>query len=819
MVLNVSGSEEFDDEEDTTEESGVFYGDEENFIDSDMSDLNMTQGPALANPRITNLFSTQRSWRVLRLPGGRAGEEGAGGLRGFTNFMLQIIPGWRGQTIRDSPFRQMVTARMWQQYINNMEPIDDALELQAPYSPEELLSLRMFCEEWTNDPGHIQFTRRLSTHPSTNNSDAVLKGNMVYDICTGQIQLRTARGGRGDGNIPIRLAHDILTSIPFTVYNFYTLNSVHAQEGAAVYEGFLNRYVRLSSTEVAMVEEIENGIRGGGRGYATMSTNITGDPIEAFALMQQVIEAMELGDTLTVRAHINALLSPPYNYKSMAQQIDVGGTHGGRFVTGDQVRYHQFNAGNLTTNATTNNNTPMRLMYRQGRNTAGELVMWPDNQPRTAADGHPPLGFYMEVNQNGIGVANVWEVFQVGSNKHIRVADYDSQARAISEMVGGFNNQDRQRRDDRAPGGAPDRDAADRRRGVRGGGPRVNPTRSNKGHAYYPYPPEDFAGKPSLGLFGKAVEIEPVPKTEKGKFAIVYTENNYDWFNFFLVMGLGTKTKAWLKKNEDDWAQQIFDDLLPYVEGYKKVLPKRAAEVREAFLEGGHKSPGEIIIFKDSAIMSYDNTIINANVAEKLINKGLALLDEMRDTRSNPDCTLPNGMTHTFSVPSSFKVDVRRFGSSTSMGRGKFIYVQVLPKTQVEFTGKYRGSKKQTQYWEQGGTKTGDKTGLNKVYPGGISGDGYFIKTALHKRTGVEVPWLVGLPRKDFQAFTDSEGRRTIRPKRRKAEADPAWERFTRYYGIPTYKGGTKGKQNLFAIKSSDGGRFYDELRSKPTKR
>lgn len=797
MVLNISGSEEFEDEEDTTEESGVFDGDEENFIDSDMTDTNMTQGPALANPRITNLFSTQRSWRVLRLPGGRAGEEGAGGLRGFTNFMLQIIPGWRGQTIRDSPFRQMVTARMWQQYINNMEPIDDALELQAPYSPEELLSLRMFCEEWTNDPGHVQFTRRLSNHPSTNNSDAVLKGNMVYDLCTGQIQLRTSRGGRGDGNIPIRLAHDILTSIPFAEYNFYTLNSVHAQEGAAVYEGFLNRYVRLSSTEVAMVEEIENGIRGGGRGYATMSTNITGDPIEAFALMQQVIEAMELGDTLTVRAHLNALLSPPYNYKSMAQQIDVGGTHGGRFVTGDQIRYHRFNAGNLTSGGTTNQGTPLRLIYAQGRNAAGQLVMWPEGQPSTSANTHPDEGFYMEVNQNGIGVLQVWEVLTIGNNKHIRLADYDSQARAISDMVGGFNNQDRQRRDDRAPGGRPDRDAADRRRGVRGGGPRDNPS-----------------------LFGKKVEIDSVSKTGKGEFAIVYNEGSSDWVDYFLLMGLGTKTKAWAKKNRDDWPQLIVDELLGYAKAYKKVLPKKADEVVTAFINGGHKlSDNSYVIFKQSAIMSYNNVLVDSKVAEKLINNAFDLLDEMRGARSNPHCTLTNGMAHRFSTPSSFQVDVRRFGSSTSMGRGKFIYVQILPKTQVEFTGKYKGSKKQTQYWEQGGTKTGDKTGLSQVYPGGISGDGYFIKTALHKRTGAEVPWLVGLPRKDFQAFTDSEGRRTIRPKRRKAEADPAWAKFTRYYGVPTYKGGSTGKQNLFAIKSSDGGRFYDELRSKPSKR
>lgn len=626
MVLNVSGSEEQED----TEESGVMNVELENLYDSDMADV--PHGP-ITNPRITNLFTTQRSWRVLRLPGGRAGEEGPSGLRGFANFMLQIIPGWRGQTIRDSPFRQMVNARMWQQYINNMEPIDDALEIQAPYSPEEMLSLRMFCEEWNNDPGHVQFTRRLANHPSTSASDAVLKGNMVYDLCTGQIQLRTARGDR-EGNIPIRLAHDILTSIPLQEYNFYSLNSVHAQEGAAVYEQFLNRYVRLSSTEVAMVEEIENGIRASGRAYATMSTNITGDPIEAFALMQQTVEAMELGDTMTVRAQLNALLSPPYNMKSMAQQIDVGGTHGGRFVSTDQMRYHRFhaNGGNLTTSATTGNNTPTHAIFAQGRDTSGNLVMWPEAQLSTNANTHPPLGFYMEANASGTGVEHIWEVLLIGNNKHLRLANYDDQAAAMSALVGGFNQRDRAARDERAPG-RPDRDAADRRRGVRG-----NPVREN------------------------------------------------------------------------------------------------------------------------------------------------------------------------------------RFGASSTMGRGKYIYVELIPKTKMAFKGKHKGRAKQTQYWDAGSTSVADTTGLAKVFPGGPSGDGYFIKKGGFTRTKTTEPWIIALPRKDFQAFTDSEGRRTIRPKRRKTEANPAWEKFTRYYGVPTYAG-EAGKQNLFKIKMADRGVFYDKLRAKPTKR
>ena len=69
------------------------------------------------------------------------------------------------------------------------------------------------------------------------------------------------------------------------------------------------------------------------------------------------------------------------------------------------------------------------------------------------------------------------EVFTFGNANVIRIADYDSQARAISDLVGGFNRRDREAVDQRAGRGQPDRDAADRRRGVRG--PRVNPVREN----------------------------------------------------------------------------------------------------------------------------------------------------------------------------------------------------------------------------------------------------------------------------------------------------------------------------------------------------
>jgi hypothetical protein len=632
MVLNITSS----NGEDTTEDSGVFDTDLENYIDSDKSDT--PHGPVRANPQLTNLFSTQRGWRVLRLPGARAGDEGPGGLRGFGNFMLQIIPGWRGQTIRDSPFRQMVTARMWQSYLNNMEPIDDALELQASYGPEELLSLRAFCEEWTMDPGHVAFTRRLSNHPSTHASDAILKGNMVYDLCTGQIQLRTSSGIRGESNIPTRLAHDILTSIAFTDYNYYTLNSVHAQEGAQIYNDFLNRYIRLTATEVATIEEIEQGVRATGRAYATMSTNISGDPIEAFALMQQAVEAIDLGDTLTVRANLNALLSPPYNFRSGAQNINVSGPHGGRFVAMNDIHHVGFNEGNLE-DSNKQKNATRRMMYSAGRNANGSTVMLDKIVKKS------PEGFYMEVEDNGRGVKQVWEFFTMSTKLHARIVTADEQALQVSALIGGFNTTDQARIDARADTGAPDRSAADARRGVRGG---------------------------------------------------------------------------------------------------------------------------------------------------------------PRGARTNPG-VLEN-----------------RWGSSTTMGRGNNYYVEILPKPQIQFKGKQKGSKNAKQYWLQGGLRLHDPTGLSKVLPGGPAPPpkgGYFVKTAIHKRTQTVQPWLVGFPRADFQSFTDSEGRRTIRPKRRKAELDPAWQKFLKFYGVPTYMGGSTGKKNIHNIKKADQGKFYDTLRSKPTKK
>lgn len=762
MVLNASSGTS----NKPTEDHGLddFDVEVENLGVSDMADKINTQNAAL-NPGhkagVRGLFLSNRGWAALRLPGGRPGQRGE-----FWNSLASFIPFWSGTTIRDSPYKQMITAGMWQRYINNMDPLDDALEINAPYSPEEALTLRAFCEEWGNvDPGHVAFRQRLINHPSTNEADAILKGNMVYDICTRQIRLRTSPddGRRGNNPIPIRLAHDILTSIPFREYNFYTLNSIHAEEGPSIYRDFLSRYIRLTATEVSMVEELENGIRAGGRGYANMSTSLTGDASEAYAIMQQTVEAMELGDTVTVRANLNALVAAPYNYQSAAMNINLSSPAGGNFVSPNQVVYVQFNEGKL---GGKKKGTPeTHLMYRQGRDTSGNAIqlLTKDNK----IDPKTPEGFYMEIEDNGIGIKGTWEVFKIGDNTNIRRANQDDQALALSRLIGGFNAFDAAARDFRAgdedprfprdadgnfPAGRPRRSAGRDRR-PRNRGPMSNP-RSNV-------------------PFDSAARLEEIREAALQRFASDYIDERLE--NAMMGTTGVFPDDDYLTFSFIYWWSSEPSIRLDLFEDYKKLEErfggKASVENRLGQIYNGKFD----IAFKDREYLRFAFT--------------------------------PNS-----------EVRSNRFGGQGTMGRGSFIQVQLLPKTQVEFTGKHKGKKNATQFWEQGGTKVSDSTGLAGVFSGGPSNDGYFIKTAIHKRTGKPVPWLIALPRKSFEAFTDSKGRRTVRPKHRKAEANPAWEKFTSLYGVPTYSGG-KGTKNLFKIKKADRGTFYNKLRATPTKK
>jgi hypothetical protein len=330
--MTVGISRDFYGLSDDKEESGLDMSLMEHNPDNDLGALGANYSQIATNPpSLKNFLTSQRGWRALRLPGARVAERGD-----LLNFMAQFIPGFKGNTIRDSPYRFMITAPMWNNYIRNMEPQDDAMELNAPISEQEILSLRLFCDQWRKDPSHNDFVRRLINHPSVNSADAIQKGTLVYQFATKELRLRTAHPDSYNP-YPARLMMDILNSIPLKSYHFYSLNNLHLHEGPRIYEEFLNRYVPLSATEVAMIEEINSGVQGMGSSYANMTTNINGDITMAFMLMEQVLESYAIGDTKTVRLTLNTLLSPPYNFNSVASKINVSGVSGGQYLSKSQV--------------------------------------------------------------------------------------------------------------------------------------------------------------------------------------------------------------------------------------------------------------------------------------------------------------------------------------------------------------------------------------------------------------------------------------------------------------------------------------------------
>jgi len=203
-----------------------------------------------------------------------------------------------------------------------------AAELSAPVSDFEKASLYLFAEEWRTDVTHEAFKRRLIDHPLVNVGSETAKGELVYDLITGQV---TAKGGRPNTAYRemLRLAMDILKSIRLRYYNYYSVNLLHSDEGAAVYEEFLNRYVPLEANEVAIIKEIEMGIGAQGRTYAVNTSNPAADALTTYNLMMRVVESYNIGDTMTARAGVSALIQAPINYQS-AVRFSVNTDHLGR---------------------------------------------------------------------------------------------------------------------------------------------------------------------------------------------------------------------------------------------------------------------------------------------------------------------------------------------------------------------------------------------------------------------------------------------------------------------------------------------------------
>ena len=254
-------------------------------------------------------------WQALRLPGARSSERTR--TQSAKETLAALFTQFQTSDVRSSPYLYLVTANTWTKYITNMDAQDVGAELSAPISMEERASLFLFAEEWRTDVSHQRFRNRLIDSSSVNMTDEIQKGQLVYDVVTGVIQPMSRPGGMA-GNVMYRLGMDILQSIRFRYYNFYSVNLLHRDEGSAIYEEFLSRYIPLEAHEVAIITEMSTGIAAQGRAYASQTTSPVTDAVQNFALMNRAVESYHIGDTRTARAAITLLLGAPISYNTSA---------------------------------------------------------------------------------------------------------------------------------------------------------------------------------------------------------------------------------------------------------------------------------------------------------------------------------------------------------------------------------------------------------------------------------------------------------------------------------------------------------------------
>lgn len=253
------------------------------------------------------------SWQSLRLPSVGFGKRG--GVASKLGGVLSGLGVDRG-TFRSGHASTLITARMWTNYLNNMDMQDVGAELNAEVSPEEKFSIYEFCKEWERDPAHVAFVQRLHNTTDVNSIDEIAKGQIVYDLMTGGV--RPGMSVKDPSTIKhdkmFRLALDVINSIRLIDYNFYTLNIVHRDEGTRLYDDFMANYVPLEPDEVEVIHEVQQGIQNHGQSYAFKSVDSEGDPMGAYDLMMRLGNAYNSGDTRLCRSILDTLFAHPYRF-------------------------------------------------------------------------------------------------------------------------------------------------------------------------------------------------------------------------------------------------------------------------------------------------------------------------------------------------------------------------------------------------------------------------------------------------------------------------------------------------------------------------
>lgn len=239
------------------------------------------------------------------------------------------------------PYSEMLllaTAENWVDYLRNMNPLDISAELSAEVSPQDQLSIYGFIKEWESDPSHRAFRRRVNQGADINSEFA--KGQIAYDIMTakGPDPMKGANFGNHRYDKMFSLALDIIKSIRFNTYNYYTLNAMHNDEGDRVFMDFRSRYIPLGAADVEMIQEMQANIAGG-KSYAFQTTASQDQAIEADMLMRKCVSAYQVGDTRTCRSILDVLMAPPYNYKPMSVKLAVA--HAARGGESTKVKFDQ----------------------------------------------------------------------------------------------------------------------------------------------------------------------------------------------------------------------------------------------------------------------------------------------------------------------------------------------------------------------------------------------------------------------------------------------------------------------------------------------
>ena len=223
------------------------------------------------------------------------------------------------KSIRGTNLLSIVTAQDWYEYMKNLgkSTVDRGAESAYEPSPAQKFAVALFLDEWDKDPGHNQLRGRINTMNAEDANDVIAKGQIINDVMR---KPQLVLGKFSSNNRLTGLAYDILTSMPISTYNYYTMFQLHPDEGDDVYQEFRSRYIPLGTNEVEMVNEIMHYLNTEGDGYAFRTTMNETTALQAAQLMKTAVRSYEIGDTVTTRSAIGTLTSSPFNYKPLSMK-------------------------------------------------------------------------------------------------------------------------------------------------------------------------------------------------------------------------------------------------------------------------------------------------------------------------------------------------------------------------------------------------------------------------------------------------------------------------------------------------------------------